>query len=305
MLKLGFIYPGQGAQYVSMGADLAAAYPEAKAVYDRASEVLGYDLAAVCFNDPEGRLNRTAVTQPAILATSMAVTSVLKSHGIEPAMAAGLSLGEYSALVAARAIAYEDAVRLLAVRGRLMQEAVGADEGAMLAVSGLDNELVAQVGTRFNIEPANYNCPGQVVVAGYSGDVEAASQEFVKLGARVARLAVSVPSHCRLMRPAAEKLAPYIEDLSLNAPEIPVISNVSAEVAPVESIKELLIAQLYSPVRWEESMRRMLSKVDYLVEVGPGSVLAGLARRVDRKRVLSSVGSTESLQQLLRKVSEL
>lgn len=305
MLKLGFVFPGQGAQYVGMGADLADTYPEARAKFEEANDILGYDLASLCFRGPGEKLNRTEVTQPAILAASMAVVEVLKAQGVLPVMAAGLSLGEYSALVAAQSIAYEDAVGLLAIRGRLMQEAVGEGEGAMLAVSGLANEQVIQVCNQYGIEPANFNCPGQVVVAGYTEAVEAASSGFIEEGGRVTRLTVSVPSHCRLMRPAAEKLAPHIENLMIKSPAFPVINNVSAQVGDLSQIKSRLIAQLYSPVRWEESLRLMMGEVDYVVEVGPGTVLAGLARRVDRKKVLGSVGNQESLEQLLRKVNDL
>ncbi|MGE5380927.1 MAG: ACP S-malonyltransferase [Methylocystaceae bacterium] len=305
MLKLGFVFPGQGAQYVGMGADLADTYPEARAKFEEANDILGYDLASICFKGLSEELSRTEVTQPAILTASMVVLEVLKNLGISPVIAAGLSLGEYSALVAAQSVAFEDAVRLLAIRGRLMQEAVAEGEGAMLAVSGLANEQVVRVCEQYGIEPANFNCPGQVVVAGYTEAVEAASSGFIDAGGRVTRLAVSVPSHCRLMRPAAEKLAPHIEKLTIKSPAFPVINNVSAQVGDLNQIKSLLIAQLYSPVRWEESLRLMMGEVDYVVEVGPGSVLAGLARRVDRKKVLGSVGNKESLEQLLKKVNDL
>lgn len=305
MLKIGFMFPGQGAQYIGMGNDLYTEFPEVKALYEQAHDILGYDLADVCFNDPGGIINRTEVTQPAVMVTSMAMYTALAIYGISPVMVAGLSLGEYTAMVASGAISFADAVQLLAIRGRLMQEAVAPDTGAMMAVSGLSNELVDEICNQFGIEPANYNCPGQVVVAGYVQAIEAAGKEFTRQGGRVARLAVSVPSHCRLMRPAALALAPIIENVVVKSPTVPIISNVSAELHQPNSIKELLIAQLYSPVRWEDSMRLMLSEVDYLVEVGPGSVLSALARRLDRKKVLGAVGDRASMEQLLRKVKEI
>lgn len=304
MPKLGFFFPGQGAQYVGMGADIYRQYPEVRDIFDRAAKVLGYDLASKCFQGPAEELNRTQVTQPAILATSIAIFAILEARGIKPIMAAGLSLGEYTALVAARSIDYEDAIGLLAQRGRFMQEAVTEGEGAMMAVSGLPNETVEQICTEFDIEPANYNCPGQVVVAGFTRDVEAAGNEFVEHGARVAKLAVSVPSHCRLMKPAAERLAPCIQELTIKPSAFPVISNVSAKAISADNCRELLLAQLYSPVKWEQSMRLMLDEVDYVIEVGPGTVLSGLARRLNRAKVLGAVGDLASLEKVLIKVGE-
>lgn len=283
---IAFVFPGQGAQYVGMGREIAKAFPEAMRVFERASESLGMDLLRLCSEGPEEELRRTENTQPAILTTSVACLEVLRASGIEAGVAAGLSLGEYGALVAAGALAFEDAVVLVRRRGELMEEATRGRETSMVAVLGLDADEVKRIcdvaSSAGVVEPANFNCPGQVVIAGDAAAVRRASEEAKARGARrIIPLSVSAPFHTTLMRPAAEGLARELERVPISDARIPVVANVTSK--PVQKsgeIRKLLIEQVYTPVRWEESVRQMGHMgAKVFVEVGPGTSLSCLIRK--------------------------
>ncbi|HEY3315871.1 MAG TPA: ACP S-malonyltransferase [Bacillota bacterium] len=302
----GFIFPGQGAQYVGMGKELCERYPSARAVFEEVNDSLGMDLAKVCFEGPEEALKQTVNTQPAILAVSAACLAVLVEQGVTPEAAAGLSLGEYGALVAADSLDLGDAVRLVQRRGRYMQEAVPEGRGTMAAILGLGRAEVEQACREASatgvVEPANYNCPGQVVIAGETAAVDRAVAMAKELGAtRVVRLAVSAPFHCRLLRPAGERLAEDLEQVELKEAVIPVVANVSADyVRQPEDIKRCLIDQVSRPVRWEESVRRMVDDgVNLFVEVGPGKTLSGFLKRIVPEARTLNVEDGSSLEKLL------
>jgi [acyl-carrier-protein] S-malonyltransferase len=283
---IAFVFPGQGAQYAGMGRELAQVYPEAAETYARADRALGFPLSRMCWEGPDEVLRQTENTQPAILATSCAALAVLTARGLAPDVAAGLSLGEYTALVAAGALTMEDALPLVRNRGRFMQDAAAGRRTAMAAILGLSAEAVRGVcraaSGRGVVEPSNFNSPGQVVIAGDEAAVQEAIVRAKAAGAkRAVLLPVSAPFHTSLMRPAAERLTPLLDALAVRDAAIPVVSNVSAQ--PVRSpreIREALAAQVDSPVRWDDSLRTMaaLAATAY-VELGPGSSLAGLIRK--------------------------
>ena len=281
---IAFIFPGQGAQYVGMGVDLARDYPSARRVFEEASDAIALDLLALCRDGPDARLRETENTQPALVAVSWAVAAALAEHGVRPHVAAGLSLGEYTALVAADALTLADAVRLVRLRGRFMQEAAEGLQTAMAAVLGLSSEVVAETCRQVPglVEAANFNAPGQVVIAGKTAAVEAASERLRAAGARrVIPLDVSAPFHTSLMRPAAERLARALEGVALRNARIPVITNVTAQpVSEPEEIRQRLVEQVANPVRWEQSVRALRAMgTQIFVEAGPGTTLAGLIRR--------------------------
>lgn len=289
--KLAFLFPGQGSQSLGMLSALAAEFPLVAATFAEASETLGYDLWEVVEQGPEERLNRTEVTQPAMLAAGVAVWRVWRAQGGPlPAVMAGHSLGEYTALVCAEALAFADAVRLVADRGRFMQEAVPAGQGGMAAILGLEDEAVrrlcAETAGGEVLEAVNFNSPGQVVIAGTAAAVARAVERAGVAGAkRAVMLPVSVPSHCALMQPAAERLAMRLNEVVFRVPAIPVIHNVHvrAESDP-RAIRDALLRQIASPVRWVETIQKMTADgVDQLVECGPGRVLAGLVKRIARE----------------------
>ena len=289
-MKLGFVFPGQGSQSIGMLSDLAQDYPVVEATFAEASDVLGRDLWKLVIEGPTDQLNRTDLTQPAMLAAGVAVWRVWgQREGTAPQVLAGHSLGEYTALVCAQSLAYEIAVKLVAERGRLMQQAVPAGTGAMAAILGLDDEQVvatcAAAAEGEVVEAVNFNSPGQVVIAGDHAAVDRAIQAAKAVGAkRAVHLSVSVPSHCALMRPAAEQLAEYLAGITFSAPRIPVIHNwdVRSHTEP-HAIREALVRQLYSPVRWSQTIRQMAADgVDTLIESGPGKVLTGLNRRIEK-----------------------
>ena len=299
---IAFLFPGQGSQAVGMGKALAAAFPEAQAVFDEADAALGESLSTLIFEGPAERLTLTENTQPAILTASVAAYRVLAARGLTPAFVAGHSLGEYSAHVAAGTIAFTDAVRIVRQRGRYMQDAVPVGTGAMAAILGLDADAVAQACREAAdgdvVSPANMNGSGQVVIAGTAAGVARASERAKALGARRAiTLPVSAPFHCALMKPAEERLAPELRALAVNDPRVPVVANVDAELKTRgEASIDALVRQIASPVRWEDVMRRLVSEgVTKFVEVGPGTVLSGLARKQARD---ASVASFESPEQL-------
>ena len=288
MTKFAMVFPGQGSQAVGMLKDLAENYPVVKSTFDEASQVLGYDLWALVQEGPAEELNKTWQTQPALLASSVAIYRVwLSINGAQPEFMAGHSLGEYSALVCAGVIDFKDAIKLVELRGKLMQEAVPSGTGAMFAIIGLDNDSIQkaceQAAQGQVVAPVNFNSPGQVVIAGNKEAVERAGALCKEAGAkRALPLAVSVPSHCALMKPAADKLAITLNDITFNTPKFAVINNVDVKVeTSAEKIKAALIAQLYNPVRWTESVEEMAKQgVTLLVEMGPGKVLTGLTKRI-------------------------
>lgn len=297
MNTIAFVFPGQGAQKVGMGKALADAFPVCREAFEEADAALGEPLSALCFEGPEDRLMLTENTQPAILAVSVAALRLLQSRGITAGFAAGHSLGEYAAHVAAGTLSYADALRTVRRRGQYMQQAVPVGEGAMAAILGLDRESVAracqdvEAETSRVVSPANLNAPGQVVIAGHADAVARASERAKALGARRAiPLAVSAPFHCALMKPAEERLAPELRALTVSDPAIPVIANVDAEPKrDAASAVDALIRQVSSPVRWEDVVTRLVKEgVTTCVELGPGTVLAGLIKKIDRNvRVLS------------------
>ena len=306
-MSLAFVFPGQGSQSVGMYADLAANHPEVRATFDEASTELGHDLWQVVANGPEEELNKTHVTQPAMLAAGVAAWRAwLAQGGKKPAVMAGHSLGEYTALVCAGALEFADAVRLVAERGRFMQEAVPAGAGAMAAILGLDDtqvvEVCAQAAQGDVVSAVNFNSPGQVVVAGSAAAVQRAVDLAKGAGAkRAVLLPVSVPSHCSLMKPAADRLAERLASIDVKAPSIPVLNNVDVTAADdPAAIRDALVRQLYSPVRWVETIRRMHADgVDRLVECGPGKVLVGLNKRIEKDMAASAIVDAASLAQAL------
>lgn len=288
-MKLGVVFPGQGAQRVGMGVDLARAAAAARACFDEASEALGYDMLALCAEGPEDKLALTENTQPAILCVSVAAYRVWQArYGVEPIAAAGHSLGEYSALVVAGSLAFADAVRLVSLRGRAMQEAVPVGRGKMAAVLGLEAEALreacAEAAQGEVVAPANYNAPGQIVISGSAAAVDRACVAAKARGAkRALPLEVSAPFHCDLMRPAAERLAAALAATAFAAPRFPVIANVDACGYPAEpaAMRERLVAQVCAPVRWEDCVRAMAAAgVEVTLECGPGKVVSGMVKRI-------------------------
>ncbi|OUS35365.1 [acyl-carrier-protein] S-malonyltransferase ['Osedax' symbiont bacterium Rs2_46_30_T18] len=292
-----FVFPGQGSQQLGMLAELAAENPIIEQTFAEASAVLGYDLWLLVQNGPVEDLNQTDRTQPALLCSSVALWRLWQEKGAEqPVIMAGHSLGEYSALVCAGALDFADAIDLVRLRGEYMQQAVPAGTGAMAAILGLADELVqsacAEAEQGQVVAAVNYNCPGQVVIAGEKDAVARAIENCKTNGAkRAIELPVSVPSHCQLMKPAAEKLAEKLKSVSLQMPQIPVLQNVTAsEAQSVEQIKENLIAQLYSPVLWTTSMQAIVETgVAKSIECGPGKVLSGLNKKIHKPLILASL----------------
>lgn len=305
--KLAIVFPGQGSQSVGMLADLYAEFDIVKQTFTEASDALGYDLWALVANGPEADLNETHRTQPALLTASVAVWRLWQQQGgVQPAYFAGHSLGEYSALVCAGVLSLSDAVKLVEKRGNYMQQAVPAGVGAMSAIIGLDDAAIAvaceQAAQGEVVSPVNYNSPGQVVIAGHKAAVERAGELCKAAGAkRALPLPVSVPSHCALMRPAAEKIAADLAALNFNPAVIPVVNNVDVVIATdAAAIKDALVRQLYSPVRWTESIEWLAQQgVTEVLELGAGKVLSGLIKRIDKNLAAASVGDISSLQTAL------
>ena len=310
MTNFTFAFPGQGSQSVAMLKDLAENFSVVTDTYQQASDVLGYDLWALVQDGPAADLNQTDKTQPALLAASVAIWRVwLEQGGEKPSIIAGHSLGEYSALVCAGVIDFQDAIKLVELRGQLMQEAVPAGTGAMSAVIGLDNDKIAECceqGAEGQVvSPVNFNSPGQTVIAGNKEAVERAGVLLKEAGAkRVLPLPVSVPSHCALMKPAADKLAIALENVTFNAPLISVINNVDVaiEADPIK-IKDALVRQLFCPVRWTEIIEKMAEDgITLQIETGPGKVLSGLVRRIDKRFTAQFVNDSASLVASLESV---
>ncbi|HGO4159036.1 TPA: ACP S-malonyltransferase [Serratia marcescens] len=307
MTQFAFVFPGQGSQTVGMLAELAAQFPIVEETFGEASSALGYDLWQLVQQGPAEELNKTWQTQPALLAASVAIFRVWQQQGGKaPALMAGHSLGEYSALVCAGVLDFKAAIRLVELRGKLMQEAVPEGTGAMYAIIGLDNDAIAKACEESAqgqvVSPVNFNSPGQVVIAGNKEAVERAGAACKAAGAkRALPLPVSVPSHCALMKPAADKLAVALQDITFNAPQVPVVNNVDVRIEnDPEAIRSALVRQLYSPVRWTESVEFIAAQgVTSLLEVGPGKVLTGLTKRIVDTLTAAAVNDTTSLSAAL------
>ncbi|MDR0806307.1 MAG: ACP S-malonyltransferase [Enterobacteriaceae bacterium] len=307
MSQFAIVFPGQGSQSVGMLAALAAEFPVVQETFAQASDALGYDLWHLVQQGPESELNKTWQTQPALLAASVAIWRVWQQQGGKtPAMLAGHSLGEYSSLVCAGVLDFKDAIRLVELRGKLMQEAVPEGTGAMYAIIGLDNDAIAKACEEAAqgqiVSPVNFNSPGQVVIAGNKEAVERAGVACKAAGAkRALPLSVSVPSHCALMKPAADKLAEALKSVTFSAPSISVINNVDVKSeTDGEAIRNALVRQLYSPVRWTETVERMAAEdVTYLLEMGPGKVLTGLTKRIVDTLSAAPVNDPTNLQAAL------
>ena len=304
MKKFAMVFPGQGSQTVGMLAELAGGYPIVQETFKQASEVLGYDLWQLVQEGPAEELNKTWQTQPALLTASVAVYRVWqqKYPALKPEVMAGHSLGEYSALVCAGVLDFQDAVKLVELRGKLMQQAVPEGTGAMYAIIGLDNDAIINACKQAEqgevVSAVNFNSPGQVVIAGAKAAVERAAALCKEVGAkRVLPLAVSVPSHCALMKPAADQLSVSLESITLKAPVVAVLNNVDVKAeTDATAIRNALVRQLYSPVRWTETVEKMAQNgVEVLVEVGPGKVLNGLAKRIVDSLQAVSVNDVKSL----------
>ena len=306
MKETAFIFPGQGSQYVGMGKEFYDQFRVAKEVFEEADDTLRFSISSLCFQGQEEELRLTENTQPAILTTSIAALKVLQTEkGINPKFAAGHSLGEYSALVASGALSFAEAVQTVRLRGKFMQEAVPVGEGAMAAILGMEREevekLCEEAAAGEVLSPANFNCPGQIVIAGHLKAVHRAIERVKQNGKRAVLLPVSAPFHSPLMKPAGARLEKALEEISIKDLNLPVVTNVEAEInTSKEKVKALLVAQVSSPVRWEESMRRMIEEgVEQVLEIGPGKVLSGLMKRIDST---VGTGNLEDLQ-TLKKIS--
>ena len=302
--RIAFIFPGQGSQCVGMAKEFYDRYAAAKAVFEQASNILKLDIARLCFEGPAEELNLTQNTQPALLTASVAILNALnKEVSIKPSFLAGHSLGEYTALVASNALDFKDAIRLVSMRGRFMQDAVPQGVGAMAAIIGLSGEVVEDICREASTEKnvvvaANFNSPEQTVISGHKEAVERASNlAKEKKAKRIIPLPVSVPSHSPLMKPAAERLAKELERIEIKPLNIPVITNVEAEpLLAGERVKELLGKQLYSPVRWVESVQKMKKEgVETVIEIGPGRVLTGLVKRIDNELKVCNVEKPDDM----------
>ena len=294
MSKLAFVFPGQGAQKVGMGKDFYDRYDVAKRLFKEADEALGYSIMYMCFDGPEDDLKLTANTQPAILTMSVIANEILKENGIQPEITGGHSLGEYSALVAAGVLNFKDAVALVHKRGAFMQEAVPVGEGGMAAIIGVERdrivEICAGVSAESPVQAVNFNCPGQIVIAGATAGVE-----------KAVVLPVSAPFHSTLMKPAAEKLAVELDKINLSDAKIPVVANVNAQIlTKADEIKASLVAQAASPVLWEDCVAKMVEfGADTLLEEGPGKTLCGFNRRIDKSIKSLNVEDEASLEKTL------
>lgn len=305
-MKIGFLFPGQGSQAVGMGKELVGKYGAAQDIFARADQALGFSISKLIFEGPEEELRQTTNTQPAILTTSIAVLAVLEKEGLKPDIVAGHSLGEYSALVAAGVIAFEDAVQLVRKRGAYMQEAVPLGEGSMAAILGMERDVIVdvcrQAGVMGTVQAVNFNCPGQVVIAGAVKAVEKAVEMLKEAGAkRAVMLPVSAPFHCTMMQPAAAKLGLELEKVKFYNAKIPVVTNVNAKImTDRDDIKAALVEQAASPVLWEDCLKTMINEgIQSFVEVGPGKVLSGFTRKIEKDAAMLNVEDIASLEKTL------
>ena len=307
MATTAFLFPGQGSQSVGMGKDLADHFPVARAVFEEADQALGFSISKLCFDGPEEELRKTFNTQPAILTVSVAALRVIQEAGLVCDITAGHSLGEYSALVAAGVLEFADAVRLVNKRGQFMQEAVPLGEGAMAAVLGMDREKVVEICAEVEkeagaVQAVNFNCPGQIVIAGKTVAVEKAAAALKAAGAkRAIMLPVSAPFHSTLLQPAAEKLALELEKVSFHEPKLPVVANVTGKISTNSNeIKQLLVTQAANPVLWEDCVATVAAYgATVSVEVGPGKVLTGFTKKIAPEIATFNVEDMESLQKTL------
>ncbi|MDN4616597.1 ACP S-malonyltransferase [Paenibacillus sp. PsM32] len=306
MGKIAFVFPGQGAQKVGMAKDVHDALPQAAQLFKTADQTLGFSISELAFEGPEEQLKQTANTQPALLTASIALLEALKSKNITPDYVAGHSLGEYSALVAANALDFEEAVAIVRARGQFMEQAVPSGQGAMAAVLGAEREPLAALcaeisATGHAVELANVNCPGQIVVSGSVEGVNAVSAKVKEIGGkRAIMLEVSGPFHSSLMRSAADQLSERLQSVSFRDATVPVVANVTATtVTTASEIQALLVEQVYSPVLWEDSVRFLINEgVDTFIEIGPGNVLTGLIKKIDKNVRLINISSLESIEAL-------
>ncbi|SFL98066.1 [acyl-carrier-protein] S-malonyltransferase [Gracilibacillus orientalis] len=313
MKKVAFVYPGQGSQVVEMGKDLYEEYQQVRELFDTANERLGYDLTSIMFEGPKDELTKTENTQPALLSVSTAITKILEENGITPSVTSGHSLGEYSALVTANAVSFSDAVSLVHQRGKLMESAYPEGKGSMAAVLGMDQVTLSKELQNISeqvddiIEIANLNCPGQIVISGAKSAIDTAVDQLKSAGAkRVLPLPVSGPFHSSLMKPAAEEFQQLVHNINWSDAEIPVYANVTAEkVIEKEQIKQLLVEQLYSPVRFEEIIEQLLDEsLDAIVEVGSGKVLTGLVKKINRRAKTFTVQDATTLTEFMEWMKE-
>ncbi len=311
MDNIAVLFPGQGAQYIGMGKDFYDNFPSAREVFQKGDEALDMSISELIFEGSEEELVKTEITQPAVLLTSIAIFEALKEKGIFPKTVAGLSLGEYSALVAADALSLEDALPLVQKRGRYMQEAVSSEKGAMAAVMGMERDLVENICREASdyglVQPANYNCPGQIVISGEKEAVYRAMELARESGAqKIIELNVSAPFHCGLMDPVQEKLFQELEKVNIREAKVPLVTNVSAQyISKPKQIEESLVKQVSNAVKWEDSINKMIDDgLEVFIEVGPGKVLTGFMKKISKEVLPFSIGSVDSLQKLEEKLGK-